>query len=69
MKPRERQQQTMRMKRKKRLREVGEVPRKRRPSKLQQLSSNLKVRVVRRRRRIAAHKKKKRRLKSPNLPP
>ena len=54
---------------KKRLREVGEVPHRRRPSSLQQLSSLKVARVVRRRRRIVAHKRKKRRLRSLNLPP
>ena len=52
---------------KRRLREVGEVLRRRKPSNLQQLSS-LKARVVKRRKRIEARKRKKRRL-SLNLPP
>ena len=57
---------------KKKLREVEEVrPRRRRPSNLQQLSSNLKeVRAVKRRRRIVPQpKRRNRRLNSLNLPP
>ena len=68
MKHKERQQVVMETMTtvKRRLREVGEVLRRRKLSNPQQLSS-LKVRVVKRRKRTEARKRKKRRL-SLNLP-
>ena len=68
MKLRERELQVMMKKSKRRLREVGEGQRRKKPSNLQQLSS-LKVRAVKRRKRIEARKKRKKRRLSLNLPP
>ena len=73
MKPREQRQQLVKVlekatTQKRRLREVGEVLRRKKPSSLPQLSS-LKVRVVRRRKRTEARKRRKKRRLSLNLPP
>ena len=62
------QEKAAKVKVKRRLREVGEVLRRRKPSSLPQLSS-LKVRVVRRRKRTEARKRRKKRRLSLNLPP